>query len=379
MKDLALYVHLPYCLSKCPYCDFNSFPSQGIPDQYVDSLAKEIRMRGKQTTCDFLLRSIYFGGGTPSLLTTEQLQTIMEAINNSFTGHQPKLEVTLEMNPGSANALEIAELKNTGINRLSIGVQSFSDENLRMLGRIHDAEDCSSLLDAVRTSLDNFGIDLIYAVPGQSFNDWERDLLQAVSFNPTHISCYCLTLEKKVPMRKEMLNKNLVQPEDEKQMELFLQARRSLGRNGYEHYEVSNFCRPGFESVHNTTYWKRSRYLGFGAGAHSFDPSSEKRSWNLKDPELYIRRISEGILPIEGFESLDRKEARLEALMLGLRTSRGISIKESFDSSGIPSIESLAHKYQDLGLVHTSDDRISLTAKGLFLSQSITEDMSRFI
>jgi oxygen-independent coproporphyrinogen III oxidase len=319
----GLYIHIPFCLSKCAYCSFYSIKSVNLIADYLTALQKEIEYyRDYFKSFD----TIYFGGGTPSLLTAGQIDSIFALINKTFK-IDSNAEITMETNAGDISLSYLKSIRDMGINRLNIGIQSFDDQILKFLGRRHSSQDAITALEiAKQAGFDNLGIDLIYGVYGQNIRLWKNNLGQAVSFIPEHISCYQLTLEEKTPLYKKYLSHDLKLPDEKTELKFFLTTADFLEDAGYVHYEVSNFARAeNLQSHHNMKYWRHIPYLGVGASAHSF--LGNNRWWNMSSVKKYIQEIAAGRMPVESSEELTLQQLQLEALFLGLRTKRGINLK----------------------------------------------------
>jgi oxygen-independent coproporphyrinogen-3 oxidase len=322
-RKAGLYIHVPFCISKCGYCSFYSIKSLNLIPQYIEALKFEMEYyKGQFSSFD----TIYFGGGTPSLLTTLQLAEILAVIRKYFR-IDANSEITLEANAGDISLEYLKALRGTGINRLNIGIQSFDDKVLKFLGRRHTAKEAVSSIEAARKAgFDNLGIDLIYGIHGAGIKSWKKDLLKALSFAPEHISCYQLSLGINTPLDKQYSAQGWDLPDENMEHRFFLVTDEELKKAGYLHYEVSNFARSDkFKSRHNQKYWKHVPYLGLGPAAHSF--LTNRRWWNKASAGTYIREISAGILPVEGTETLTNEQMQLEALFLGLRTSEGIDLR----------------------------------------------------
>ena len=322
-EKAGLYIHIPFCHSKCAYCNFYSITSINLIPIFVAALIKEIKLsKGIFDSFD----TIYIGGGTPSVLTCEQLAEIIAAINK-FLKIDSKAEITLEVNPGDVCSEYFKSLSSLGINRLNIGVQSLDDKILRFLGRRHSANEArQAIRDASAAGFTSLGIDLIYGVYGQSINLWKKTLAEAISFKPQHLSCYQLTLEANTPLYKKYLEKNIKEPSENRQRKYFFTTAEKLEKAGYIHYEVSNFARNDkFKSKHNIKYWQHVPYLGLGPAAHSF--LENKRWWNVASVKNYLEKLSQGKMPVESEEFLTPDQLKLETLFLCLRTSEGIDLK----------------------------------------------------
>jgi oxygen-independent coproporphyrinogen-3 oxidase len=325
MKDeqAGLYIHIPFCLSKCGYCSFYSIKSVNLIPEYIAALKKEIKhYRNAFSSFD----TIYIGGGTPSLLTPKQFIEIFISIYKYFNININS-EITLETNPGDISFNYLKKMKNLGINRLNIGVQSFDDKVLHFLGRRHSANEAIAAIEAAREAgFNNLGIDLIYGVHGLSIKSWKNTLQKAVSFSPEHISCYQLSLSENTPLYKKYSSEGWHLPNERTALKLFLTTAEEMENAGYIHYEVSNFAlKDKFKSRHNQKYWQHTPYLGLGPAAHSF--LDNKRWWNKAAVKPYLKEIAAGKMPLEDSEILSPKQLQLEALFLGLRTQAGIDLQ----------------------------------------------------
>ncbi|MCE5212224.1 MAG: radical SAM family heme chaperone HemW [Deltaproteobacteria bacterium] len=322
-EQAGLYIHIPFCLSKCGYCSFYSIESVNLIPEFVSALKEEIK---NYSNIFSLFDTIYFGGGTPSLLTPRQLAEILEAVNKYYKIDKNS-EITLEANPGDISLQYLKELRGIGINRLNIGIQSFDDKILRFLGRRHSVKEAVAAIEAARQAgFNNMGIDLIYGVHGLGIKSWENTLQKAVSFAPEHISSYQLSLDIKTPLYKKYSSANWHLPDEKTELKLFLTTSEELESTGYIHYEVSNFARlDKFKSRHNQKYWRHVPYLGLGPAAHSL--LNNKRWRNKALVKTYIKEIASGKMPVEGSEILSNEQLQLEAMFLGLRTKTGIDLK----------------------------------------------------
>lgn len=334
MSDwFSLYLHIPFCKKKCRYCDFYSVEDTDLIQCFTDSLCREIRLWSDQVgrVLPQKIATLYFGGGTPSLLSLSQVGQILDAVRLGFEP-VPGAEITFEANPGTVDASYLSGLRAMGVNRLSLGIQSFDDGTLRFLGRIHtQRQNLDAIGHAQKAGFDNIGMDLIYGLPDRPLALWEKDMEKAVSFFPSHLSCYLLTMEPGTPLH-DACEKGVFHPiPPEAKAPLFLETSRYLGQMGYVHYEVSNFAR-GDEnrSRHNGNYWNLTPYIGLGPSAHSFGTAGEgkvKRFWNAPDVKGYVAALSAGTLPPGGSEVLTPAQQLLEKLMLGLRTCEGVDAR----------------------------------------------------
>ena len=348
MNKLGLYIHIPFCETKCPYCDFNTYSGiENLIPEYMDALNKEIRFWGSSLQGNYLVDTIFLGGGTPSYLPSNQLMTINQNLMNSFC-FDDDLEFTMEVNPGDIIASSAINTKNTKINRLSLGVQSLDDSLLKVLGRRHSSDDaCDAFKIARKSGFNNLSIDLIYGIPYQSMAQWEQTLKRSLELQPEHISAYCLTLEEGTPMHYQVGVGRLPEPDPDLAADMYLTADAILKEAGYSNYEISNWAQLGMESRHNLRYWLNDDYIGVGPGAHSH--LEHFRFHNLKSPRQYIQTLKElndttinldnisdslDELPfIGGYEHIDKSTKIVESIMLGLRLGKGINklkFKEQF-------------------------------------------------
>lgn len=322
----GLYVHIPFCDIRCGYCDFFTVTKQDaqIPG-YLTALSKEIELYASLDEWQKLsFSTIYFGGGTPSLLTPSQLSSVIDVLQKWFS-FDARIEITVETNPGTVDRSKLSGFKAAGVNRLSLGVQSFHDKELQFLDRDHSSSQSRDAVETARQAgIENISLDLIYATPGQTVADWEKTLRQAMALKPQHISAYCLTYEDGTPLAVQLRKGRFVPAADEGQRHLQLAAIEILEANGYAQYEISNFALAGFHSQHNEKYWDDSPYLGLGVSSHSF--LQNRRSWNVRNLSVYIEQLEHARLPVAGDELLETDDRALEAVYLGLRQSRGLDL-----------------------------------------------------
>jgi len=318
----GLYVHIPFCLSKCRYCSFYSIESVDIIPEFITSLQQEIKSYASVFN---VFDTINIGGGSPSLLSIPHLERIFNEIYKNFRIEQ-LAEISLEVNPGDISLNYFKLLLKLGVNRLSIGIQSFDDQILLFLGRRHTSEEAIKTIEYARSAgFTNVGIDLIYCVHGQKISFWLDTLSKAVSFFPEHISCYQLTLDKKSPLYRHYIHNHFPFPTEEEELDFFLETSKALSDAGYIHYEVSNFSRAeNLKSKHNMKYWKHVPYLGLGPSAHSF--LFNKRWWNKSSVKAYIKDLSSGKLPVKCSETLSNQKLQMETLFLGMRTKNGVDL-----------------------------------------------------
>lgn len=329
-EQAGLYIHVPFCLSKCAYCSFYSVKTLHLIPEFIAALRKEIKLyRNVFSSFD----SVYIGGGTPSLLTPSHLDEIFTAINKSFTLDK-NAEITLEANPGDLSPAYLRALRDTGVNRLNIGVQSFNDKILKILGRRHSAQEAMSSVNAARKAgFNHLGIDLIYGVRGLGMKGWKNTLQQALMLAPEHLSCYQLSLHEKTPLFKIYHSAGWHLPDENTELDFFLTTSETLENAGYLHYEVSNFSRKEkYASRHNQKYWRHIPYLGLGPAANSF--LNNQRWWNKASVKGYLNAIAGGKAPVETSEILSGDQLQLETLFLGLRNKSGIDLKRFKDQYG---------------------------------------------
>jgi oxygen-independent coproporphyrinogen-3 oxidase len=367
----SIYIHIPFCIKKCIYCDFFSVPyDESTAYAYVCALCKELFLKkhlvGK-------LKSVYIGGGTPSLLPGECFRQIFSCLKDNYE-LSPGTEVTVEANPGTLSESKIYLLLCLGVNRLSIGVQSFNNEELKVLGRIHTSEEALRSIELIgKAGLRNFSIDLIYGIPAQSFNSWSESLSKAAECSPAHISTYELTPEKGTILFDLISNpplhtvSNLKMPPEDSILDMYNYTIDSMANNGYEHYEISNFAKLGFQCIHNLNYWNRGEYIGAGAGAHSF--INGLRSRNVEDIHTYINQLSRGVIPEEDKIYLTLQDSLREWIFLGLRKTQGISIKHA-QNEGLDMLLA-CREMIDSGHIEVRDDAFRLTRKGVVISNTI--------
>jgi oxygen-independent coproporphyrinogen-3 oxidase len=370
----GIYIHIPFCKKACHYCDFHFSTSLKNKEALVTALCKEIELR-KDYMGSKNISTIYFGGGTPSLLSKEELDKILNTISTHFTV-APDAEVTLEANPDDLTEEKIAGLKQAGINRLSIGIQSFVDEHLTLMNRSHNAKQA---IDAVRNAqkagIKNISIDLIYGLPNLPIDKWRDNIKQAFELDVPHISAYCLTVEKKTALNHMVQKKQITLPNDAETAEQFYMLIEESAKHGFTHYEISNFGKEGMYSRHNSSYWKNEPYLGIGPSAHSYNGSS--RQWNISNNALYIKGIeaSETIFEIENLTEADKFN---EYVMTGLRTIWGINldyVKTSFGEDILQELLQDSKPYIDSGHMQQNRENVTLTQKGKLIADKIASDL----
>jgi len=374
--NLGLYIHLPFCRSKCPYCDFNSYPlpEGNILENYLHALYEEIDIYSKSLK-NHLFESIYLGGGTPTVLSGLSIYNLLNYCKSRFkTDHS--MEITIEANPGTIHRKKLEILFQSGINRLSLGGQSFNNALLKKIGRIHSAEDIIySFLQAREIGFNNINIDIMYALPDQSLKDLKITLRKAVKLKPEHVSLYGLTVSEGTKFYRDAQKNLLNLPSEDTEYEMFRWAINYLKKNKFEHYEISNFALYGKRSIHNQIYWNNLPYLGVGAGAFSYIHGY--RYGNVKKPGDYIRRLSMGKLPIDQGERLSLKKKIAETVILSLRTCDGVNYKKYYQrfKINIPEVFGLQiKKLKKMKLIEEDKDSFRLSKKGIFLANKVFEE-----
>ncbi len=370
---LALYLHIPFCERKCPYCDFNTYAGlDNLHERFVQALTKDIRRWG-----DALghppLQSVFIGGGTPTVLAVKQLASIMEAVKEAFS-LSTHVEVTCEANPGTTDTSKFRSLKELGVNRLSLGAQSLHDDELRFLGRIHTSEQVTSAVRQARQAgFDNLNLDLIYGLPGQRLDQWRDTLEQVLALEPTHISCYALTIEEGTPFARWVRVGKIPPVDEDMQGVMYEMTQDILEEAGYVHYEISNWARPGRQCAHNVVYWRNQAYLGLGPGAHSHD--GWHRWWMAPSPQVYIERIEVGEHTVQGWERIDRSLSMAETMILGLRLLQEGLERSAFRSRfGVDPVDVYQAQIERLlkfGLISVSTSRVTLTRRAYPIANQV--------
>ena len=370
----GIYIHIPFCKQACNYCDFHFSTSMKMKVDFVKAIIKEIELR-KDVFANKFISSIYFGGGTPSLLSKEELDMIFEKLYKSFTIDEDA-EITLEANPDDLNFDKILQLKDTPINRLSIGVQSFRDEDLKYMNRAHTAiEALNSIKVAQDLGFQNITIDLIYGTPGMSNEDWKYNLRKSFALNLPHISSYALTVEEKTPLYYQILKKNIDAVDEQQSANQFKILMDEMLSYGYEQYEISNFCKDNSYSRHNSSYWKKNHYLGLGPSAHSYFGNS--RLWNVSNNVKYIKALSASRLPLSK-ENLNTQDMYNEYVMTSLRTKWGcsvIEIEKDYSRSYLNYFKVQIKGHEMNGYIIENKGVYTLSEKGKLIADRITSDL----
>lgn len=366
-------MHIPFCKQACTYCNFHFTTSLRFKNEIVQALVKEAEME-KDYLEGETISTIYFGGGTPSLLSIEDLVLLIDALQKNYL-LASNIETTLETNPDDISSEKLKAWKKLGINRLSIGVQSFFEEELRWMNRAHSAELAVSSLQLAKHEFDNITIDLIYGSPLLSDEMWKQNVDTAIELNIPHLSCYALTVEEKTPLHKLISTNKTPGVDNEKQARQFLLLMQWLKEKGYEHYEVSNFAKPGFRSRHNSSYWKGEKYLGLGPSAHSYN--GNERRWNIANNNLYIKSIQENF-PKRETEILTLSQQLNEYIMISLRTMEGMDLNRFEKKFGVDErkrIEKQIQKFVSFSWVQFNNPFAQLTDEGMLRADGIASDL----
>ena len=389
-KNIGLYIHIPFCKKKCEYCDFKSYAGQeALIDEYIKWLNYEIELVGKSNQADYengldklaVVNTIYIGGGTPSFIEEKHIKEILDAIKKNYVfpiNLEEKVEVTIEVNPGTVNEEKLKTYKASGINRLSIGLQETHNEILKNIGRIHTYQDFLETYQTARkVGFDNINVDLMLALPGQSIENLSESVDRIIKLNPEHISVYSLIIEEGTPFYKKYMNNELKLPEDEIERKMYWLVKKRLEEAGYKHYEISNFAKPGYESKHNLACWNQEEYIGLGVSAHSY--TNNLRYSNIDNIPNYIQNLKSGkdYLNLVVHEKQTKESKMKEFIMLGLRKIDGVYIqnfKEKFGENPIYLYRKEFEKLVQEELLEIDGDVIRFTNKGLDLANLVWEE-----
>lgn len=371
MKPTALYIHIPFCDHKCIYCDFYSIITNDNIQNFLSSLKTEIEFYSQQYSSEREIISVFFGGGTPSLMTPDYIAVIIDSIRKNFSLRNDA-EITLETNPGTVSKQKLIDFRKSGINRISIGIQSFDEDDLKFLTRIHNKQTAiNTVYNAVDAGFENINIDLIFNLPGQTKEKWKLNLEQAVSLPIKHISAYSLILERGTILNKMVLDGEVKIQDEDYDAELYELTINFLSNNGFYQYEVSNFAKAGYECAHNKAYWEYKDYIGFGPSAHSF--VNGKRWWNYSSLKRYISEVNQKQNAMMNYEILNKDQMRDEYIMLALR-SKGLNLKEYINLFGSEWLDKHAKEFELLkerNLIEVNHNKIKLTSKGYAICDEI--------
>jgi oxygen-independent coproporphyrinogen-3 oxidase len=371
MNQAGLYIHIPFCRSRCSYCDFaTGLYESNLAERYVNAVVKEIR---SWPAAGAAVDTIYFGGGTPSLLDPTQLERILVASREQFNV-AASAEITLEINPGSITVAKLREFRSLGIDRASFGAQTFDDRELAKLGRSHTAADARRTFHDLRAAgFDNISFDLIAGLPSQTLTGWQQNVNEALALKPEHLSFYLLEVHSGTPLAQHIQRGLQPVPDEDLAAVMYEWMLEQAVQAGYEHYEISNLCRPGFLSRHNTKYWTAAPYFGFGCSAHSYDGRSRRWS-NHRDVLKYVESIERGSSPISEKQDLTESDLRAEALFLGMRLMRGVNLRQHRETFGVDlrvEHETDLERFCEAGLIELDGDLFRLTRSGARLSNEV--------
>lgn len=369
----GIYIHIPFCKQACHYCDFHFSTSLKKKEEMLDSIKRELFLRKDELEGE-IIETIYFGGGTPSILEVDEINAMIQSVYDLFEVIDAP-EITLEANPDDLDSATLHKLAESRVNRLSIGIQSFEEADLKMMNRAHNSTEAIQCLEIATTLFDNISIDLIYGIPNMSNERWLSNVQRILDLGIPHISCYALTVEERTALNKLIKKGVIPSPEEEVAHQHFMLLIETLRVNGYIHYELSNFAKPGYYSKNNSAYWLGKKYLGIGPSAHSFD--GVHRSWNIANNSLYIKDIAEDKLPLE-IEELSLTDRYNEYIMTGLRTIWGVDlnrVKREFGEIYYDYLVRLSSSFIEEGLMKKESDILTITDKGKFLSDGIASDL----
>jgi len=380
LKSFGIYLHFPFCVRKCHYCDFYSIKYRSnVVDRFITALQKEVELYGKKFGKKSI-STLYLGGGSPNLIQLNQFVTIMEALNSTFDLSSLK-EFTVELNPGRVQAELLNQFKQSGVDRLSIGIQSFHDQELQTLGRIHNVADIWHVGEQVRQiGFKHLNVDLIYGIPGQTLGSWKSSLEQLLLLPVDHVSLYNLCYERGTLLDEWRQKRMVVSLDPELEWQMYSMAHDFLKAVGFRHYEISNWAKPGSESRHNCGYWSGKNYLGLGPAAHSF--YNQQRWWNYRSVEKYIKTLSASNFPIAGQEQLTKEDREIEYIFLGLRTAQGLSVRR-FNNLFLVDFKHLVERLaEEIGSDEYwifAGDSFKLTLRGWFVCDSLTHQILQLV
>jgi len=376
----SLYLHIPYCEKKCIYCDFYSIENMNSMEQFLTALEKEIRMYAGRFSQGDAVDTIFFGGGTPSLLPPSTMGRILTALRSNYQ-IRTDAEITVETNPGTVDVERLRGYRSLGVNRLSIGIQSFHPHELAFLSRIHSSEEAVQCVEnAYRAGFENVSVDLIFSLPNQTLEQWNENLRRAIALEPKHISAYSLIVEEHTPLFTMVQNKMVSPLPEGLDAEIYESTIETMAEYGYQQYEISNYAKPGYECRHNKNYWNHSNYLSFGPSAHSFwkeGPTQGSRWWNVRSIAQYCESIGKDEFPLGGSEGVDKDMMFSEAIFLGLRTGE-LNVAMLQQLYGVDMLATHGEKlksFSDDDLLRIKDRHITLTRKGFLVCDAIAESL----
>jgi len=376
----SLYLHIPYCEKKCIYCDFYSIENMNSMEQFLAALEKEIRMYAERFSGRDTIDTVFFGGGTPSLLPPSTMERILTALHSNYRINSDA-EITVETNPGTVDIEKLRGYRSLGVNRLSLGIQSFHPGELAFLSRIHTSEEAVQCVEnAYSAGFENISVDLIFSLPNQTLERWQENLRRAIALQPKHISAYSLIVEEHTPLFVMVQNKMVSPLPENLDAEIYESTIGMMTDHGYHQYEISNYAKPGYECRHNRNYWNHTNYLSFGPSAHSFwkdNPTRGSRWWNVRSIAEYCQSISKDEFPVSGSEVVDKEKMFSEAIFLGLRTGE-LNVATLQQLYGIDMLTTHGEKlknFSDDDLLRINDRNITLTRKGFLMCDAIAESL----
>ena len=370
----GIYIHIPFCTEKCIYCDFYSLTKrENEIDPFIQNLCKEIKLTSQKINIEWIIDTVFIGGGTPSLLEARHIEMIIHQLDESFNINHLE-EFTIESNPGEFSYEKMKDFKALGVNRISFGFQSLNDDILKFLTRWHSAKDCiESFNNARKTGFKNINIDMMFGIPNQSVQDWQKDLKHVIDLNPEHISAYSLTVEKQTPLYKYVASNEIIMPHEKVDIDMYSYTMDILNNGDYSQYEISNYSKKNKECKHNLHYWKREPYLAFGPSGHGYNDN--QRYWNIRDLNKYMICLDSDKLPIDNSEILNQENIFNEIILNGLRTSEGINVSEIKLKFNTKTLNSILERTDDWSnYIEYNDKRIRLNKKGYFIADEITLD-----
>ena len=370
----GIYIHIPFCTEKCIYCDFYSLTKhENQIDSFIRNLCKEIKLTSQKTNIKWMIDTIFIGGGTPTLLEGRHIEKIIHQLNDSFNMNHLN-EFTVEANPGEFNVEKMKSFKELGVNRISFGFQSLNDDILKFLTRWHNSKDCiKSYYNAREVGFQNINIDLIFGIPNQSIQQWKKDLNHIIDLDPEHISAYSLTVEKKTPLYEYVISNKITMPHENIYIDMYSYTMDRLNSGSYQQYEISNYSKKNKQCKHILHYWKREPYLAFGPSGHGYD--NNKRYWNIRNLNKYMKSLDSDKLPIDGCEILNEENIFNEIILNGLRASEGVDLSKIKSRFNTKTFNSLLRKIADWSnYIEKNDKKIKLNRKGYFIVDEITLD-----